>query len=289
MISIANKFLSATVNPLGAELTTLTKKDIGLNYIWKGDPQWWGKHSPVLFPIVGSLKNDQYIYEGKSYNLPRHGFARERNFTAVKTGDNNAKFTLSSDEESLKVFPFDFRLELKYTLVDTALVVNYTVINTGNRDLYFCIGAHPAFAVPLESQFAYEDYYLEFEHRETSGRYNLANGLLMKQFEALLINENKLKLTPDLFVKDAIVLKHLKSDWVSLKTTKSQHGFRFTIAGWPYLGIWAAANAAPFVCIEPWQGYADEVDASGELKDKPGVVSLEPSREWQRSWAVELF
>ncbi len=111
----------------------------------------------------------------------------------------------------------------------------------------------------------------------------------MKSSEPLLNDENKIPLSPDLFLKDAIVLKNLRSGWVSLKSAKSQHGLRFNIAGWPYLGIWAAANAAPFVCIEPWQGHADDVDASGDLSDKPGVIELKAGESWEKSWAVELY
>ena len=289
MIEISNESLTATINPKGAELISLVNKKSGMNYIWKGDPTWWGKHSPVLFPIVGSLKNDKYRWQGKEYSLPRHGFARERNFEGIRTGSNEAKFILKSDEESMKVYPFSFQLELKYTLLDSELKVAYTVTNTGESEMLFCLGAHPAFAVPLENQLLYTDYYLEFEHRETAGRFNLSNGLLMQTSEPLLNDENKIPLSPDLFLKDAIVLKNLRSGWVSLKSAKSQHGLRFSIAGWPYLGIWAAANAAPFVCIEPWQGHADDVEASGELKDKPGVMVLKTGESWEKFWKVELY
>ncbi len=162
MIEISNQLLTATINLKGAELTTLVSKNSGLNYIWRADPNWWGKHSPVLFPVVGSLRNDKYSWQGKEYSLPRHGFARERNFEGIRTGANEAKFILNSDEESLKVFPFQFQLILKYSLVDSGLKVSYTVLNTGGSEMFFCLGAHPAFAVPLEGQLNYTDYFLEF-------------------------------------------------------------------------------------------------------------------------------
>ncbi len=289
MITISNEWMSATINPLGAELSSLIRTDLNLNYLWSGDARWWAKHSPVLFPVVGSLINNTYSYKGNEYNLPRHGFAREKNFEVEKNGTSWVSLILQEDEASLKVFPFPFLLRLTYTVEDKKLRLTYTVTNTGFAELLFCIGAHPAFAVPLIEDSAYEDYYLEFSDNETLPRYGLSNGLVNVVPETFLVDEKRIQLSPSLFERDAIVVKHPASETISLRSDVNEHGFTFSIKNWPHLGIWAAADAAPFVCIEPWQGHADTTDHNGELSHKPGVVCLEPGASWAKDWWVELF
>ena len=289
MYTISNGFITATINPAGAELTNLVRSDIELNYLWNGDPKWWPKHSPVLFPIVGSLKNNSYTYNGKEYHLPRHGFAREKVFDVTFQSDASISFVLKEDESTLSIFPFRFLLLINYTLENNKLTVTYTVTNPGEKEIYFCIGAHPAFAVPLIKGSSYEDYFLEFSLPETLSRYGLTNGLLNNEPETFLVNQKTIQLTPSLFEKDAIVLKNPVSDTLSIKGNTTTHGLSFTIGGWPHLGIWAAANAAPFVCIEPWQGHADTVDHDGELIHKPGIITLDPQKSWSKNWRVELF
>ena len=289
MITISNEWLSATINPLGAELSSLIRTDLNLNYLWSGDARWWGKYSPVLFPVVGSLHNNTYTYKGNSYHLPRHGFAREKNFEVEKQGGSWVSFVLQEDESTLKVFPFPFLLRLTYILEGKKLRLTYTVTNTGSSDLLFCIGAHPAFAVPLTEGSVYEDYYLEFSENETLPRYGLSNGLVNAEPEKFLVNEKKIPLSLSLFEKDAIVLKHPVSETISLRSNASDNGLTFSIKDWPHLGIWAAANAAPFVCIEPWQGHADTTDHDGQLENKPGIIRLAPEASWAKEWWVELF
>jgi galactose mutarotase-like enzyme len=289
MITISNEWVSATINPLGAELSSLIRTDLNINYLWNGDPKWWGKHSPVLFPVVGSLQNNTYVYKDAAYILPRHGFAREKLFTVEKHAGSWVSFTLQEDESSLKVFPFPFLLRLTYILEGTKLRLTYTVTNTGTGELFFCIGAHPAFAVPLVDGTNYGDYYLEFDEKETLPRFGLTDGLVNAEPETFLVSENRIQLSAALFERDAIVVKHPVSSTISLRSNATQHGFTFSIKDWPHLGIWAAANAAPFVCIEPWQGHADTTDHDGMLIHKPGVVELASGDSWAKDWWVELF
>jgi len=288
MITLQNEFLSATVHPKGAELQTLCRKDNGLDYLWKGDPVYWGKHSPVLFPIVGSLKGNTYIFEGKSYTLPRHGFARDKNFLAEAISEGEALFTLSDDESSRAVYPFPFIFQVRYRLEGPALEVQYEVHNPGKTPLYFSVGGHPAFAVPLTADTHYEDYYLAFSQPETAGRSVLEDGLLKAEATPFLLEEQLVPLSHGLFADDAIVLKGLHSDTVSLKSHTTPHGLHFRIKGWPDLGIWAALNA-PFVCIEPWQGHADYINHDQQLLHKEGMVELPGGGYWERSWKVDLF
>ncbi|MBB6003680.1 aldose 1-epimerase family protein [Arcicella rosea] len=285
---IENQFLKATINPLGAELVSLFNKENNTEYIWNADPAFWGKSSPVLFPIIGALKNNQYRYQGKTYTLPRHGFARERVFSVESQMESSITFLLKEDEESLKVFPFNFEFRLVYTLVEKTLSVSYAVKNTGNEEMYFSVGGHPAFAVPLSENSVYDDYYLEFNQTEDFPRWELADGgLIKKEASTFLENTNRLPLTKELFYQDALVFKHLQSTSVVLKADNSDTKLTFDFEGFPFLGIWAAINAN-FVCIEPWCGIADSENHEQELIEKEGIEVLASHQIFLRTWAVTL-
>ena len=286
MIHLSNDHLSADIHPDGAELRSL--KHHGREHLWSGDPAFWGKHSPVLFPIVGTVKGNVYTYEGKEYKLPRHGFARDKTFTAEVLSPSEARFTLADDESTRAVYPFAFRFHLNYKLYGARMILSYSVENPGVDDLYFCVGAHPAFAVPNAPGLSYEDYYLEFSEPETAGRWELESGLLKSAPVPFLNEAIRIPLSRELFAKDAIVLKGLRSSTLVLASAKDPHGVCFSIEGWPHLGLWAAPGA-DFLCIEPWQGHADHLDDDADIRTKEGVVRLEPGRTWSKAWWVELF
>lgn len=287
MIELKNEWLTAVVNPLGAELQKLTGSN-GLEYLWNGNSAYWGKFSPVLFPVVGTLVGNRYQYKGQWYSLPRHGFAREQIFALSQYTPAEATFTLTQTPQSLQVYPFAFTLQLQYTLVKDTLQVVYNVLNTGEETLYFSIGGHPAFAVPNLPNTTYTDYYLAFNQPEPLHRYLLQDGLLRREAVPLTAPGGQLPLHPDLFAQDALVLKHLQSTQVSLLCRKHPHGIDFNFQGFPYLGLWAAPQA-PFVCIEPWCGHADEVAHNGDITAKAGIEMLAPGMAWQRSWWVQCF
>lgn len=288
MFTIENQLLKATINAKGAELSGLVGKSTGVEYMWSGDPAFWGKHSPILFPIVGTLKNNTYFHNGKSYNLPRHGFARDRQFAVKEQKEDEIIFLLRDDEESKKVFPFSFELYVHYVLDENGLGVAYLIKNTGREDLYFSIGAHPAFAIPLEKDLAYSDYYLFFEKKEAAPRWPISPDGLIENESQPFLHSNKLPLSKELFAKDAIVFKHLHSSIITLKSDKGKHGLTMDYPGFPYMGIWAAKNA-DFVCIEPWCGIADSVDASQQLSEKEGINKLPPGDELTATWTVTVF
>ena len=288
MVILANHMMEVQVHPLGAELHGLKNLRSGIQHLWSGDPAFWGKRSPVLFPIVGSLLNGCYAYKGTWHSMGRHGFAREKPFTAAVHGPSRATFTLTDDEQTRIVYPFAFVLQLEYSLEGERLTVTYRVTNPADRPMYFSIGGHPAFAVPYVDGLRYEDHYLEFESRETVGRKLLHEGLLADGEEAFLLDSRRVDLHPSLFERDAVVLQGLKSEYLELRTSLSPHGIRFGIADWPHLGLWAA-RGAPFLCIEPWQGHADPTGHDGDLTRKPGIVELGPYADWERSWWVETF
>lgn len=289
MFTIESHLLKASIHPKGAELQSLFQKESGIEYMWKGDPAVWGKFSPVLFPIVGTLKDNTYFYKEQSYHLGRHGFARDHQFAVESQEFDKIVFLLKQSEETLKKFPFLFDFRIGYTVVDSSIAVTYEVLNTGKETMYFSVGGHPAFALPIVPDTTYDDYYLEFDQPETAGRWPIAEGGLIKTTATPLLNDTKqLPLNKELFANDALVLKGLTSSKISLLSRKTEHGLSMDFPGFPFLGLWAAPGA-DFLCIEPWCGIADSVDASQLWEEKEGINKLEPGERFVRTWTVKLF
>ncbi|MET0573844.1 MAG: aldose 1-epimerase family protein [Pedobacter agri] len=288
MITLENDYLKVSLNAKGAELQGLYSKETEIEYLWNANPKYWAKHSPVLFPIVGSLKDDHFKYKGKNYELPRHGFARDHVFEIEKTSSAEAVFTLTQSDETLKVYPFHFKLKLIYKLIDRKLNLTYEVINTGNETLLFSIGAHPAFAVPNTPNTNYEDYYLAFNTDERLTYWKLEDGLVANETGNIELDGHKLNLKHELFYNDALVFKNMQSSCISLLNNKNDYGLHFHFEDFPFFGIWAAKDA-PFICLEPWCGVADGVNHDHQLQRKEGITSLAPGKNWERFWEVECF
>lgn len=288
MLIIENKKMRAVISSKGAELQSLFNKETGIEYMWSGDAAFWGKHSPVLFPIVGALKNDTYYYKQKNYHLPRHGFAREKIFLQEQVNNEEALFTLIADASTLAVYPFLFSLSLRYTLNKNSLTCTYTVLNTDSKELLFSVGAHPAFAVPMVPSTNYNDYFLEFNTVEKLHRFKLEDGLIADHSELIPMINNRLPLQHQLFYEDAIVLKNMRSAQIKIGSNIHTHGINFSFQNFPFFGIWAAKNA-DFVCLEPWCGIADSVNANQQLVDKEGILNLLPNDTWQKEWSVECY
>lgn len=265
--TITNGALTATIRDLGAELISL-KKD-GKEYMWEGNPDFWGKHSPVLFPIVGTLKNNTYIHNGKEYALPRHGFARERNFAVTYQDESKVVFSLKADNVTYEVYPFNFELLLSYEIGDDSLKIGYEVKNNSEGKMPFSLGAHPAFALPGD----FESYSLHFNDDNVLTRYKLENDLVSDKTEDVGLTEGNLPLTYDLFKDDALVMKKLNSSQITIMHNKVRH-VAVKYQNFPHMGLWTKPGA-PFICIEPWQGYADTPSNNGRLSDKEGVINLD--------------
>jgi galactose mutarotase-like enzyme len=289
MVTIENQELSASIHPKGAEMQRLFSRTYELEYMWDGDPAFWGKHSPLLFPIVGTLKGNIYYYGGKAYSLPRHGFGRDREFTVESQRPDAVTFFLGSDEQTRAVYPFDFELRVGYRLVSNKVSVTYQIRNPSMEPLYFSVGGHPAFRVPLVAGTEYADYYLEFDGIEETPRWPISKeGLIEREPQPLLQDTAVLPLRKELFAQDALVLKYPISNGVTLRSGRTERGLRMDFPGFPFLGIWAAPNA-DFVCIEPWCGIADPVDSDQQWIHKEGVNQLEGGGVFQRTWTLSVL
>ena len=290
MYTIENDLLKIKINPTGAELSSVFNKLNELEYLWSGDVNFWGKKSPVLFPVVGTLKNNRYYYNGKSYELTRHGFAREMIFVVAEQGPGSITFNIQSNERTLRDFPFYFSFSIKYVLVENSLSVSYSIVNKGSSEMYFSVGGHPAFKVPVKEELEYEDYYLLFDKVEDAGRWPISKeGLIEPQpVVSVLNNTDRVQLSKELFYGDALVFKQLQSQQVQLRSDKDTAGLIFDFQGFPFVGIWAAKDA-DFVCIEPWCGIADSVDSSQDIKEKEGIITLDAGSVFERTWMVTIF
>ncbi|GAA6765256.1 aldose 1-epimerase family protein [Flavobacterium sp. CGRL1] len=280
--TISNSILKASIKHAGAELFSL-KDNQNKEYIWEGNPDFWGKHSPVLFPIVGTLKNNTYTIDKKEYQLSRHGFARDMEFKLVEKTGNSAVFSLESNAETLKKYPFEFELQLIYTLESTSLNIEYIVINKGETKMPFSIGAHPAIALPEN----FENYSFKFEKQEPL-KYNLLeNDLISNKTETLKTTENVVPLTYKLFENDALVFKTLESNSLTILENKKPY-VQVDFEDFPSLGIWTK-DQAPFVCIEPWFGYSDTADNSGDLFKKEGILVLEIDQSFHSQFSIKII
>lgn len=281
--TISNSELTAVINHAGAELISLKAKNTDKEYIWEGNPAFWGKHSPVLFPIVGTLKNNSFSFKGETYSLSRHGFARDMVFDLITKSENQAVFSLQSDKGTKRLFPFDFELQIKYAIENSTLKVTYIVINKDNETMFYSIGGHPAFA--LLKQF--EDYSLQFEENEDLISYQLENDLLSNNTRDIELIQNKLPLTYSLFEKDALIFKELRSKQIRLLENNIPI-FDFSFSDFPNFGIWTKANA-PFICLEPWAGYSDVINTSGNIEEKESIQKLKSNTTKRHSFSVEIL
>lgn len=280
-ITISNHQLKVTINTLGAELIQLEKDN--QNYIWTIDEKYWNKTSPILFPIVGRLKNDSYSIEDKNYELPRHGFARNFEFEIEHKTENAVVLLLTENQEALKQYPFQFELRLKYEIIENSLKLNYSIINKSQEIMPFSIGAHPAFAI----DGLFSDYTLDFNQSEDFISHELEKEQFNNSSKKIPSENGKINLDYALFEKDALVFKHLKSDTLTL-LKKNQPYLSVKFKDFPYLGIWTKPNA-PFLCIEPWCGLADNANHNGNIFEKEGIQLLDNNAEFQREINIVIL
>lgn len=291
MYTLRNDLLQLAVKNTGAELCEISSVKHQTQFMWDANPDVWGGYAPNLFPIIGALKDGEYIYENRKYSLPKHGFIRHNTDVRLhQETDNSLTFIYSSNVYSLKNYPFKFEFYMTYTLVDNQIRVNHTVKNCDVKTIYFSIGGHPAFKCPVYQDEVYEDYILEFDHIENSETHlvNTQTGLIKLETKPVFNDHSdSIPLTHDLFAEDALIFKDLKSKKVTVKSQSRGEVVSVTYNDFPYLGIWAKPEG-DYVCIEPWLGIADPEDTDQDFTTKEGIISLESGKTFEAAYTIEI-
>ncbi len=286
---LKNKEIEISVDSLGAELKSLRGAQSGREYLWNGDPAYWKRTSPVLFPLVGSLQGKQYFHEGTAYPMSQHGFARDTEFRLIRQSDSELWFALEDSDESRRVYPFSFCLRIGYALDGAKVRIHWEVENTGDRILYFSIGGHPAFLCPIEAGSRQEDYLIGFD---TEGPLTSSvigrDGLLSDRKKTYALDAGCLPIDEGLFDEDALIMEHDQAHRVSLMTRERKPYLTVSFDA-PLFGIWSPPHKhAPFVCIEPWYGRCDAENFHGTLAEREWGNRLEPGACFRSVYTVAV-
>ena len=292
VVTIQKGGLTAKIDSMGAELQSLALD--GREDLWQADPAFWGKHAPVLFPIVGSIRNDVAESAEGPCHMGRHGVARINEHEVVSTSDDGSSvtFELVSNDETRAQYPYDFKLNMTYAITgDATLTQTFRVENTGNVDLPFSVGEHPTFNIPVEgTDDAHEDYEFRFAEAWTADCPKLVEGGLATYEDTFrtVDGSDTLPLTRDIFRYDTMILDHVPGNTLSLVGTKSGHGIRVDFPGFDFVGVWAAPGA-PFVALEPWTGTTTLDTEDDVLEHKHDITILEPRGVFERSFDITLL
>lgn len=296
IISISSNSLTASIDTMGAQLMNLRKGES--EYLWQGDSNWWPRRAPILFPIVGVLKDSKAESAEGTISLSRHGLARLNEFKVVEQSTSSVTLQLKSTEETRKSYPYDFELKLIFSVDGDTLTQTYKVTNPANVVLPFTLGAHPAFNIPIPGVEAasLDQYHLSFTRSWTSyGPSITDNGLCdYATPQKLIVDSDTLPLSWELIDREkTITLEDVPDRRITLtanaEASSETHGIQMDFEGFDYLGIWSAAPGCPFVALEPWCGIADTVDTDGVFEHKPGIISLEPGQSIAKTLSVKVF
>lgn len=284
-----------TTTSAGGEL--LSFKLEGIEKIHQGEEArddngkvYWKRHAPVLFPIVGKLKRNQTIINGRTYEILQHGFARDMEFEPVTKLDNFHSYVLKSNKYTMARYPFDFELYNTYRQEENKLIFIYKVINTGNSNMPIGLGSHPAFKID-QDDLKRGNYYLEFAEEETRAHFlYLIDGLVGTEYAKNILEGNRrISLNEHTFYNDAIIVKGIQNKKISLKNSRTRKTvLTMDFNGWPYLGIWSKPGA-PFICLEPWMSTADRINSTNVFAKKPDMITLTPGEEFENKFSVEFF
>ncbi len=284
LVTITSGDLTARIAPLGAELHSLTDA-AGREYMTDADPAFWTGHAPILFPIVGELRDGTYRVDGREYALPRHGFARRSPFALIEHRGHITRFRLTDSEDTRAVYPFAFALELTYRLSGLRLEIEALVRNPGEAELPFNLGFHPAFAWPLPDGGDALDHAIVFAREEPGALRLLDEQGLLAGKRPTPVQGDTLPLTPELFAQDALVWDAPQSHAVTYRAAPGGPELQVAFPDTAFLGVWQKPGAH-FICIEPWQGLADDAGFTGDFRDKAGMVLLPPGHT--RSFRVDV-
>lgn len=287
---IKNKHIQIKVDSLGAELKSLKTLEDNLEYLWQGDSKYWNRSSPVLFPIVGKLLDDEYSYNDNFYFMSQHGFARDKEFKLVEENKNSLKFMQESDFETLKVYPFKYKLYISYEIKESEVKISYEVINKSEEKIFFSIGAHPAFNWPLGNENK-DDYYFEFTSLfkdKTLKAFPLLQSGISNEKIDIKLDGNRLAISEDIFKNDALIFKNENINSIKLQNNKNDKFVQVDFDNFTYLGLWSKPSGAPFVCIEPWYGIADFINHNKNIKEKVGINTLDIDEVFFSSYVIKV-
>ena len=282
MITISNEFLTATFSELGAELKSL--KCEGKEYIWHGDPAFWSGSAPVLFPICSGLKDDEFILEGKTYSMPKHGFAKGETFVVDEIKTDRVVFLLSSENCPKDNYPFEYEFRIVYALVGKKINIEYKIDNLTDGDMYFSVGAHEGYYCPE----GFENYEIVFEKKENLDAYQLVGPLLSFDTKNYGKDTNTLQLDGSIYENDCFIFKNLNSKSLILRNKTTDQKVKVEFEGFPYLLIWTVPNA-PYVCIEPWCGITDNLNTTKQISEKEGIEKIEKNGSFYRLHSLEII
>lgn len=292
LISLKNEFVSAVIETEGAELQSLKDRN-EKEYIWQRDPRFWAKCSPVLFPAVGNSRCGRTIFDGQWYQLSKHGFAKDMEFAVEAQSEEKASLVLKATKKTREVFPYEFCFVMEYQLTDNGISVKYGVENQGEKTMYYCLGAHPAFNCPLEEGDCFEDYRLEFEHKEEC--HAMVYDLNALEFDTEsrgyhMADTAVLPLRYELFDSDAIFFEKLKSQKVSLVHGRTKKGVEVAFGDFATIAFWTpAGKRAPFLCIEPWNGSAIRSDEDDEFMHRHYVQKLDAGERKEYRLGIRIL
>lgn len=290
--TLKNNRLEAIIESFGAELMSL-KDDMGKDYLWYGDSAFWGRRSPVLFPFVGKVKDGKYRYNGVEYAMGQHGFARDMEFAFLSQTEDEIWFMLESNEDTLKKYPFVFRLEIGYKLVENTLKVMWKVINPAEVEtIHFSIGAHPAFLCPLEEGTKQSEYFLQLDVNEAEYySASMESGLRLPDKRVLKLENGRCQIKEgffDLGDRGTYIFEDNQVKEVALVTPDGRPYVTVSF-DMPLVAIWSPEKKqAPFVCIEPWCGRCDAVDFEGSLEERAWANSLAPGAVFETSYDIRI-
>ncbi len=289
LTTIQSKDLCVTVSDHGAELQSIRSSD-GTEYLWQGDPAYWTGRAPNIFPYVARLTEGKFLYQGKTYGFGNHGLVRYADLKITETGPDCVCFQLESDDHTLRQYPFPFRYTMRYQVLGKRLCMQTTVENTGSARMYFAVGGHPGFNVPLEEGLDFSDYYLEFDKPAEPYRILLSDACAITpgQERCLLTDGRRISLEHRLFDRDAIVLHHMAKT-VTLKSDRGRRSVTVSYPDFRYIGFWHKPKTdAPYLCIEPWTSLPSRDGIVERLALQSDLLYLDPGRQYQTSWWIEV-
>lgn len=284
--TISNAFITAEVESLGAELKSL-KDQAGREYLWCGNPKYWNRTSPILFPIVGGLRDKQYTLDGRVYHMGQHGFARDMEFSLVEQKPEEIWFALEENAETMAQYPFSFRLEVGYRLSEKTVVVMWRVHNPAEEEMYFSIGGHPAFNTPLEGKGKQTDCYIKVDRTDSFVKTAVRREGITDEKVLTTLENGRLKITENSFKIDAIIIEGEQVHQVSLC---GPDGAAYVTVDFhmPLVGIWSKSSDAPFVCIEPWCGMGDRIGFSGDFTEREYINRLAGGETFEQGYEIRI-